>query len=74
MNWKEIGEHAHQIFVKERFADKTVTLMHPTKKLKKSVKKIKQFDVDVHKETLAALRIIDIARCRGYDMSFSFDT
>jgi hypothetical protein len=24
----------------------------------------------VHKETSAALRIIDIARCRGYDMSF----
>ena len=68
--WKEIGEKAHCDFVKDRSQDKTISLMHSIKKLHTSVKTLREFEVDIHKETAHALHVIDIARSREYDIKF----
>lgn len=43
--------------------------MQPIKRSKKKIKIINRIEVNVENETSYALRLVDIARCRGYDIN-----
>lgn len=68
LNCIQIGEKLHNQFRKERFEEKSLGILEPIKKLQKLASALKSKEVNVDKETAHALRLIDIARCRGYDI------